>query len=123
GINNGDTVTVDGIGYKIKYDDTSAGSLNAGSLYTNAVTLSIPGAACAPGDLNCDGHENAADYVFWRKNNGPAGDYTAWRTNFGTPPGSGSGSGLSGAGAVPEPSSIALLMFALAAMAGRRRGR
>lgn len=124
GINNGDTVTVDGIGYKIKYDDTSAGSLNAGSLYSSAVTLSIPSAGCAPGDLNCDTHVDAGDYVFWRKNGGTPNDanYTAWRTNFGTPPGAGSGGGLNSA-AVPEPSGIALLMVALAAFATGRRGR
>jgi fibronectin-binding autotransporter adhesin len=137
GINNGDTVTVDGIGYKIKYDDTAAGSLNAGSLYTSAVTLSIPGAAGLLGDFNNDGKVDAADYITWRKNGvanaslpndsglgTQAARYSLWKTNFGRPsPGAGSGGGLNGSSAVPEPSSIALLMVALAAMVTRRRGR
>jgi autotransporter-associated beta strand protein len=123
GIANGGTVTIGANTFNVKYDDTSAG-VNTGSLYSKFVTLAVPGAGCAPGDLNCDGHEDAGDYVFWRKNNStPAGDYNIWRANFGTPPGSGSGSGLGSGAAVPEPSGIALLMVALAAMATRRRGR
>jgi hypothetical protein len=81
----------------------------------------VPGAACAPGDLNCDGHVDAGDYVFWRKSNGPAGDYTAWRANFGVPPGAGSGGGLGGA-SVPEPTSAVLLVIGLAVFCSRRRG-
>ena len=80
------------------------------------ITLNV-GSACAPGDLNCDGHVDAQDYVFWRKTNGSAGDFTAWRANFGVPAGAGSGGGLSGGGAVPEPSPIALLMLGLVALA------
>jgi fibronectin-binding autotransporter adhesin len=100
-----DTITA---GYNVTY--------SGGNIMLNVAS------ACAPGDLNCDGHEDAGDYVFWRKNNSiPAGDYNTWRTNFGTPPGSGSGGGLGANGTVPEPSSIVLILFGLAVLAGRRR--
>jgi hypothetical protein len=80
----------------------------------------VPTPACAPGDLNCDGHEDAGDYAYWRKTSGPPGDYTLWRQNFGSPPGAGSGGGLSG-GAVPEPASAVLFLLGIAAMGSRRR--
>ena len=36
------------------------------------------------GDFNADGVTNAADYVWWRKNNsGNAAKYTEWRNNYG----------------------------------------
>jgi fibronectin-binding autotransporter adhesin len=73
------------------------------------ITLSTGG--CAPGDLNCDGHVDTRDYVFWRKNGLPASSYNAWRANFGSPPGSGSG-GIQQA-TVPEPNSILLIGLAL----------
>jgi hypothetical protein len=88
------------------------------------------------GDFNSDGKVDAGDYATWRKNevsnaalandNGvgnQAARFTLWRANFGNPPGAGSGGGLSGAGAVPEPSSVALLLIALGAMATRQRER
>lgn len=102
-----DTITA---GYTVTY--------TGGNITLNAVP------ACAPGDLNCDGHTDAGDYVFWRKNGGTPNDanYIAWRTNFGTPPGAGSGAGLAGA-TVPEPSSIALLICGLAVLVGLRRDR
>jgi len=75
------------------------------------------------GDYNGDGKVDAADYVMWRKNPGafggdPAG-YTAWRNNFGLP-----GTGF-GAGAVPEPTSVALVLFGLVfgIVSGRRAKR
>jgi fibronectin-binding autotransporter adhesin len=99
----------DGItsGYTVNY--------SGGNITLNATV------ACAPGDLNCDGHEDARDYVFWRKNNStPPGDYAIWRANFGNPPGAGSGGGLGG-GTVPEPSAIVLLVMGLLAVGVRRR--
>ncbi len=106
GTENGafDTITS---GYTVSY--------GGGNITLNAV------GSCAPGDLNCDGHVDAQDYVFWRKTNGPAGNYTAWRANFGVPPGAGSGGGLKGGGAVPEPSAIGLLLIGLLTLGFRRR--
>jgi hypothetical protein len=87
------------------------------------------------GDYNNDGHVNAADYTVWRDHLGqtsPAytlsnetvsagtvdqADYTEWKSHFGSPPGSGA---LSSA-AVPEPSSVLLLISALAVMTFFRR--
>jgi hypothetical protein len=51
---------------------------------------------------------------------GPA-HYNLWRANFGKPPGAGSGLGANAA--VPEPSSIALLVLGMTALAGRRKVR
>ncbi len=90
------------------------------------------------GDYNDDGLVDAADYTVWRDNVGqPPGtlpndntgvtigddQYNLWKSNFGNAEaGSGSGQGANG-GAVPEPSSIALLLLGVAALASRRRGR
>lgn len=82
-----------------------------------------------PGDYNGNGTVDSADYVLWRKG-GPlqnevdapgtvnAADYSAWRARFGNTSGSGS---LNGA-AIPEPTSAALLLAAVAGglLIGRR---
>jgi autotransporter-associated beta strand protein len=126
-----DSLVVTGIGTGTSwiigtYTGTESGAFNSitsgyAVTYTGGNITLNTAAACAPGDLNCDGHVNAQDYVFWRKTNGPAGDYTAWRQNFGTPPGSGSGLGDS-AGNVPEPASLLLIVTAVVgALAFRRR--
>jgi hypothetical protein len=73
-----------------------------------------------PGDFNWDGFVDGADYTHWRNTpifgempNGSnglfavEGDYTLWRANFGR---AAFGSGLASA-AIPEPSTIALLLF------------
>jgi autotransporter-associated beta strand protein len=94
------------------------GSPTSGAAHTSALisgtgllNATVGASACAPGDLNCDGHVDAGDYVFWRKNGGlPAGDYNTWRANFGTPPGA--GSGLS-AGQVPEPMTLIFVGLAM----------
>lgn len=73
------------------------------------------------GDFNEDGTVDAADYVIWRKNNGPALDYQTWVMNFGaTTAGSGNGSG-SGSAAVPEPATVALALIAAVGLVGFRR--
>ncbi len=107
-------------------------SVDYGSGTNSEVTLMA--AAGLPGDFNNDGKVDAGDYVTWRKNNGTnnalpndnglgvpitSAHYDLWRTNFGSAaPGSGSGPAVNGT-AVPEPSSIALLLLALAALAGQ----
>jgi fibronectin-binding autotransporter adhesin len=104
------------------YTGTETGVFNTiTSGYTVTYTggnITLNGASsCAPGDLNCDGHVDASDYVFWRKNGGlPAPDYNTWRAHFGSPPGAGSGGGLSGGGAVPEPGALSLLICALGSL-------
>jgi len=90
---------------------------NTSQLYSTGV-LSV----AIPGDFNLDGAVDAADYVMWRKTGSPAGGYTTWRTNFGQPGGSGSGSlaESSANAAVPEPTTMVLLMFAVAGRSLRR---
>jgi hypothetical protein len=73
---------------------------------------SIAPPSYVPGDYNSDGRVDAADYVWWRKNNGMM-SYDTWRTNFGTM--SGGGSSANTNAAVPEPATLAQLMFAAAA--------
>jgi len=79
-----------------------------------------------PGDYNGNGEVDAADYNVWRENMGLTGgatyaqgdgdrdgnvtiaDYNLWRSHFGQ---TASGAGAGFGGAVPEPSSLALLLF------------
>jgi hypothetical protein len=101
-------------------------------LYTSGV-LSVVGVGI-PGDYNNNGVVDGADYVLWRKG-GPlvnevntpgvvnAADYTEWRTRIGNTSGSGAAAGAENA-PVPEPGTIVLGVFVLAAAAlqfGRRR--
>jgi hypothetical protein len=93
-------------------------------------SIEIVGAAPpgVPGDYNNDGTVNAADYVIWRKKLGTTfqlpnevsgvtpgsvtqEDYTAWRARFGNTSGAGSGATVS---AVPEPSTFASVLMAIA---------
>jgi hypothetical protein len=62
------------------------------------------------GDYNGDGSVDAADYVFWRKNDGSQDGYDDWRENFGRTTGGGD---LGSAAAVPEPASAMLAFFGL----------
>jgi hypothetical protein len=86
-------------------------------------------AAAVAGDWNGDTKVNAADYVTWRKDEtgfggaegGNPSGYVKWRENFDQA--GASGSSLSGPAAVPEPTTIGMLMFAVAAMAVWRRAR
>jgi fibronectin-binding autotransporter adhesin len=72
--------------------------------------------SCAPGDLNCDGHVDAGDYVYWRKNGGVAGDanYVAWQSHYGNPPGGGTGGAGLNHSTIPEPTSALGAIMALA---------
>ena len=92
------------------------------------------------GDYNQDGHVDAADYAFWRKNvgaaslpnrdpnnTGPVGadDYNAWWAHFGqTFSGSGdtAGSSTSADSAVPEPSTVPIIIAACTTVAVSRCG-
>lgn len=81
------------------------------------------------GDYNLNGVVDGADYVVWRNTSGQTGvglaadgngdgqvtnaDYTLWRSKFGQSAGVGSGE-LSIGGVVPEPSSVAILLFSIA---------
>ncbi len=101
-------------------------------LYTSGVlSVVAPG---IPGDYNDNGTVDAADYVMWRKFNNTEttlpndstlgtddSDHMVWRSNFGNTQ-QGSGSGINAGGSlVPEPTSLAMLILALGAIAGRRR--
>jgi hypothetical protein len=50
---------------------------------------------------------DAADYVVWRKNDGPQEQYNTWRTNFGRTVGGGSDSSAT----VPEPATALLFVL------------
>jgi hypothetical protein len=82
------------------------------------VTLS---AALVDADFNDDGTVNAADYTVWRDGGSPddtIAGYNLWKANFGRT----AGSGLSlDAPVVPEPTTIALLLFGLAGLSNVAR--
>jgi hypothetical protein len=90
----------------------------------NGFDIGFAPPAGVPGDYNGDTKVNAADYVLWRNDpnafGGTPAGYNTWRANFGTGD-PGSGSGLGGSAAVPEPASVVLLLFGLAALGCRRR--
>ncbi len=104
----------------------------------NSVDLAIAAAGLA-GDYNGDGTVNAADYTVWRNTLGSTtdlrangdntgasagiidrADYDFWKANFGTHAGSGSDAVANVA--VPEPATLALLLFAATGWC-RKRGR
>ncbi len=77
-----------------------------------------------PGDFNGDGHVDAADYVYWRKNDGTPAGYQTWRSNFGNLANA-AGAAVS---EVPEPRALLLLfagsiLLALQLCVARRRIR
>ena len=69
---------------------------------TAALAINAAAVESLLGDYNFDGIVDAADFVVWRKSNGPEPEYDAWRENFGmTAPG-----GASSHAAAPEPTSL-----------------
>jgi fibronectin-binding autotransporter adhesin len=92
------------------------------------------------GDYNDDGVVDAADYVMWRKLHdavppidGLANDATPgidttdydpqWTQNFGNVESGSGGGGNALGGAVPEPTTLAMLLMGVAAVAASRRSR
>ncbi len=118
---------------------TLSGESNGFSLQVNptSLVLNFITPAGLPGDYNGDNFVDAADYTVWRNSLGSSGsllqnrdpgnsgnvnpaDYSFWKSHFGTH--LGSGSGAVAGGSVPEPSTMAILAFAVAiAYGGRRR--
>jgi hypothetical protein len=133
--------------HSVGFDTSSIGS-KSGTITVTSTNQGIPVGTInipvsflvvLPGDYNGDGVVDAGDYVVWRKNSGLTGgasyangdgnrdgnvtqtDYTIWRSHFGqTASGAGSSAGL--ASTVPEPSSLALAVFATCLL-GRRPTR
>ena len=106
---------------------TPTGAFNVSSPYTWDVAklyttseVTLAAAPTLPGDFNHDGTVDAADYVVWRKNPGgiyTQNDFNIWRAHFGQTTGAVLGAtGSASAPATPEPSSLALLLFAAVAM-------
>jgi hypothetical protein len=93
---------------------TGTAPANSYSFVASGNFINLIVSAGAPGDLNGDGHVDAGDYVYWRKNGLPQSSYDQWRAHFGNPPGAGAGNGL-GSNAVPEPAALSLVMFAVGA--------
>jgi hypothetical protein len=97
-----------------------------------SVVLSVIGIGLA-GDYNGDGTVNAADYTVWRNNlhtSNPAADgdgsgmvdwadYVLWKNNYGMSEGAGTSFDLFGN--VPEPTSVVLLVAALAVLVANCR--
>ena len=108
------------------------GADNTIQLYELGLTATTI-AIALPGDYNHNGVVDAADYALWRNTRGQSvtagsgadgngdglitqADYDLWRAHFGqTAAGSGSALAASKISAVPEPGSIALTLFSLAA--------
>jgi hypothetical protein len=72
---------------------TGTGTLSVGSAlvrgalrieYDGFTTDSLTVTGVTGGDFNSDGMVDAADYVFWRRNDNTPANYTVWRNNFDT---------------------------------------
>lgn len=112
------TFAVSGVG-----DDGFTGSHTEDGSYELRLQIQPP---VLQGDYNKNGVVDTADYIVWRNTlnqsgtglpadgngngNIDSGDYGLWRAHFGQTAGSASGIGVSAA--VPEPSTLALLLFA-----------
>lgn len=138
-----DAGTEQGVGFSLSNPDTIPHqpiallgvpfAVSDPSLGTFTFTRNFPGRPF--GDYNDDGIVDAADYAFWRDSigqSGPAlaadgdlnnqidaGDYDVWRSHFGQT--IATGFGASARAAVPEPATLALLMFVSAGFCLRQR--
>ena len=121
-------------GHLVPYDSVPAGLKVVSNLDPNRWYPLLPAASTSePGDYNRDGYVDAADFVFWRDQNGKGAvpgtgadgtgdgqvdmhDYDVWRAHFAKT--SGSGAGV----AVPEPSTLMMCSAVIfAALPLRRR--
>jgi autotransporter-associated beta strand protein len=105
------------------------GSTLSGAMFQNDEYFAGTGIVEVPaiGDYNGDFKANAADYVSWRKDStlgGPNG-YETWRENFDQSAAASPNLGGPSLGdsLVPEPTSVALMLLGLGAIAVRRRAR
>jgi hypothetical protein len=106
---------------------TPAPSYDARVLAQRGITLAgddpdatITAVASIAGDFNRDAVVDAADYALWRDGLGTTfmpSDYNVWRSHFGQTAGSGSFA----LGAVPEPATLAMVIFAQAVIPRRRQ--
>lgn len=85
----------------------------------SAINLSVT----IPGDFNSDGMVDTADYVVWRTGLGTIytqTDYTVWRANFGRAAGGG-GAGSSDSTRIPEPATVAMIVWGVFPFVARGR--
>lgn len=120
------------------YGSSQSGAVNKLDFYFSGMGILTVGPSILAGDYNNDGIVDAADYVVWRKNVGQPsqtlpndttgviiGDaqYNLWRANYGNSVAvPGAGSSLS-SGAVPEPTTMGLVAFGIAALGWMTMGR
>jgi hypothetical protein len=125
---------------QVKFGAMSGNTAIVYAMNTNngiqAFTLTLDPVVVNNGDYNGNGFVDAADYVVWRDMEGQAvtpnseadgdgdgtigpGDYDYWRARFGNAIGSGAEVGA----AVPEPSALALVLFAALGCLAPRRNR
>ncbi len=113
------------------YGSSQSSAANKLDLYFTGTGVITVGPSILVGDYNSNGFVDAADYVTWRQNIGQpsqtlANDttgvivgnaqYALWRTGFGSTTPAPAGSLAEGGAAVPEPSSVGLLILALATL-------
>jgi autotransporter-associated beta strand protein len=114
------------------YGSSQSGAVNKRDVYFSGAGILTVGPSILAGDYNNDGIVNAADYVVWQKNVGQPSQtlpndttgviigqaqYDLWRSSFGnTMPLPGTGA-VEIASAIPEPTSVALLVLSLVALA------